>query len=408
MNYLNIESCNTDSNLLVVNCGTSSLKLSMFCQGNDGLHRLLDAHLKNLHSANPTLVIDSIEGQKEIKVDPHIDIASGISIILKTRTEEYGASLKSIRAIGHRFVHGGPFYRESTRINRKVLVELEKLSSLAPLHNDACLEGITACLDYFGEEIPEYVVFDTEFFKNMPAVASLYAIPKYIEEKYSIRRYGFHGISHAVLWQAYVNHTKKEKAKIITMHLGQGCSMSAIKSGEPIDTSMGFTPAEGLVMGTRAGNIDAAAIEYLCLHGQMTPSDVMKVLNFHSGLLGVSEISSDMTELLKTSNNERVSLSVDMFCYRIVKYLGAYMAALNGVDAIIFSGGIGENCSAVREKVLEAMSWSGLAFDAAANHEAVNLSLGEMKQISKPTSSIEVYVIVTDENAYIAQRIAPS
>lgn len=360
-------------NILAVNSGSSSLKVSLF-QGE----RLLDARVAtNLRS-----------------------VEEGLRFIFDA------LKLKEIQAIGHRIVYGGSRYTDSVRIDATFLKEFSGLSELDPLHNAPCLAGIQGCLSYFGADILQVGVFDTTFYRDLPSRASHYAIPQEIAKKYAIRRYGFHGISHAFLWNAYVQEKGDPNARIITMHLGSGCSMTAIQGGKPLDTSMGFTPAEGLVMATRAGDIDASLVEYLGRREGKSASEIMELLNRHSGLLGVSGVSADMSVLLSIcKTNESARLAIELFCYRVIKYLGAYIAALEGVDAFIFSAGIGENSPEIRERIVSGMEWFGVKLDAATNKGAVHLSPGAVHKISAAESTVEVYVIGTDENAFIAKEV---
>lgn len=400
------ESRNKSSLILVLNCGSSSIKFSLFEYDQKQLYRLLDGNFKNLHT-QPLLEILSSKGKQEEALPNPIEIQEGLKQILNVLSSQWGCPLSSLSGIGHRFVHGGDKYSSAIRVNRAILTQLQQLSDLAPLHNEACLLGIQACLD-IDDQVPQIVVFDTTFHRTLPPVASHYAIPSDIASKYSIKRYGFHGISHCFLWKAFESHCKEssKNAKIITLHLGNGCSMTAIAGGVSVETSMGFTPSEGLVMATRAGDIDAAVIEFLCIHGHKTVDEVMKILNFESGLQGVSSLSSDMKTLLDVyQNNGAARLAVDLFCYRILKYLGAYIAVLGGVDAVIFSGGIGENSPIIREKILSKMGWMGWQADKQLNEKAVKLAPGMVKEISATSSTIPIYVIATDENFLIAEEV---
>lgn len=307
---------------------------------------------------------------------------------------------KEIAAIGHRYVHGGPDFIKSILINDLVIEKLKKTLDLAPLHNESCLKGIEQCKALFGN-VPQCVVFDTAFHSTLPEEAALYAIPLDLTRKYHIRRYGFHGISHASLWELYKKN--RGEGKIITLHLGNGCSISAIDNGVPKETSMGFTPAEGLIMGTRAGNIDAGVIEFLSRKENKSASEILKILNFESGLLGVSSLSSDMRKLLE-SQEPSAKLAIDMFCHRVLMYIGAYQAVLGGVDALVFSGGIGENSPVIREKIVQAFEQQGIYLDKEKNESAVKAQPGSFKEISKEDSKIRVFVAGTDENRYIARE----
>lgn len=393
--------------ILTLNCGSSSIRVSLFDNDNGTYIRLLDAHLKGINSEQFKLDLISSEGKESTAITKSIGISDGLKVIFDDITRKFDFTFSSLQGIGHRFVHGGGRYLSTTRIDPTVVTDLEKLSYLAPLHNDACLLGIKECLA-LGGSIPQVAVFDTAFHHSLPAVAANYAIPNDLALKYQIKRYGFHGIANAFLWSTYVENIRKDacKAKIITLHLGNGCSMTAIQDGLSVDTSMGFTPAEGLIMATRAGDIDAAIVEFLCLHDKKKPSEVMEQLNSQSGLLGISGASSDMETLLALSlENEKARLAVDMFCYRIVKYLGAYIAILGGADALIFSGGIGENSPTIRDQIITKMEWFGLKIDREVNQQTIGLPVGAMQKISSPASKIPCYLIASDENIFIAKEV---
>lgn len=396
-----------DKLILTVNCGSSSIKVSLFAYDNEVYYRLLDANLKGLNTDKNLLEISSSKGKEIFPSSIPLSVNEGFKFIFHTIDEKFNFSFTSLMGIGHRFVHGGNQYCSSVCIDSKIIEELEKLVELAPLHNEACLSGIKECFN-LNKTVPQVAVFDTAFHHSLPEVAANYAIPSNMCLKYQIKRYGFHGISHAFLWNTYKEYRGENSpnSKIITLHLGNGCSITAISNGIAIDTSMGFTPAEGLIMATRAGDIDAAVIEFICQHDKKTPSEVMEILNFHSGLVGISGISSKLETLLEFyQKNEKAKLAVDMFCYRIIKYLGAYIAILGGVDAIIFSGGIGENSPQIREEIMSKMDWHGLKLDKKANQQAVQLYPGNVEKISAIDSAAALYVIATDENFFIAQEV---
>lgn len=395
-----------NNHILVVNCGSSSIKVSLFEYNQEDNYRLLDANLKGINSDKSILDIASSNGE-EIFPAYSLDVKGGLKFIFDTIIQKCDFSFASLKGIGHRFVHGGNQYRSSVSINSKVIAELEKLSELAPIHNAACLLGIKECfkLDQF---VPQIAVFDTAFHQTLPAVAANYAIPSHIISKYQIKRYGFHGISHAFLWDKYKEYKGEScaQSKIITLHLGNGCSMTAISEGKSIDTTMGFTPAEGLIMATRAGDIDAAIVEFLCTHDKKTVNEVMEMLNFHSGLIGISGISSNLEKLVNLYHeNEKAKLAVDLFCYRIVKYLGAYIAVLGGTEAIIFSGGIGENSPFIRKQIISKMDWYGVKLDEKANQQTIRLNSGNIQKISHSNSTAALYVIASDENLFIAKEV---
>jgi acetate kinase len=393
--------------ILTINCGSSSIKVSLFDNDNGINNRLLDAHLKGTNSEQVKLEVFSSRGKESTVLTKNIGIAERLHFIFGVITRKFDFIFSSLQGIGHRFVHGGSRYLSSTRVDPTVITDLEKLSYLAPLHNDACLLGIKECLA-LGGSIPQVAVFDTAFHHSLPPVAANYAIPSDIALKYQIKRYGFHGIVNAFLWSTYAENIRNDtqNAKIITLHLGNGCSMTAIQNGFSVDTSMGFTPAEGLIMATRAGDIDAAVVEFLCLHDKKEPNEIMEQLNFQSGLLGLSGTSCDMETLLALSpENEKARFAVEMFCYRTVKYLGAYIAILGGADAIIFSGGIGENSPTIRDQIIYKMAWYGLKIDSEANQRAIGLPVGTVQKISASASKMACYVIASDENIFIAKEV---
>lgn len=385
--------------IAVINSGSSSIKLTLFDFKSS--ERLIDVHLKGINTPPGKLEITSSKGTDEIKINNPIDIPAALELIFETLFQKFGFTISSLAGIGHRFVNGGHQFQSTHLLDKTVLKELQKLSELAPLHNEACFLGIKTCYD-LDSSIPQVIVFDTSFHRTIPPVASNYALPQEIAKKYNIKRYGFHGISHHFLWKIYKEH-HSENSKIITMHLGNGCSMTAIKEGSSIDTSMGFTPTEGLIMGTRCGDIDPAVMEFLYTHAKKKPAEIMDLYNFQSGLLGISELSSDMEKLLK-ANTENAKLAVEMFCYRILKYLGAYITVLKGIDAIIFSGGIGENAPAIREMIIQQMDWFGLKIDPSANRQAIQPAPGAIHKISAHDSSVALYVIGTDENLMIFEE----
>lgn len=318
--------------------------------------------------------------------------------------EELTALLPNVPlgAIGHRVVHGGTFYKKGTLITKQVLQNLKKLKPLAPLHNGQALEVIDLLYSHYGSKIPQVAVFDTAFFANMPCHSRYYGISKELSDTHGIIRFGFHGISHSYLWKKYLSQTGKDDAKIITLHLGAGCSASAIAKGAPIDTSMGFTPNEGLVMATRCGNIDPQVVEYLSQKEHKPQSEILELLNNQSGLFGLSGISADMQTLVPLYEKvESAKIAIDMFCYRVLSYIGAYTAGLGGIDAIVFSAGIGENSSVIRKMIIDKMRWYGIELDISLNTQAQS----GIRKISHEKSTVEVYIIPTDETHQIASEV---
>lgn len=373
------------------------------------LERVLDAQCKNIHASAPQIeIVVTQEKKTHIKHFRKGEIDKIFLLLMKEIEKLIDPHLFSIIGVGHRFIHGGDKYTSSMIITPSSLKELEKLKDLAPLHNPDCLTLIKASQKYFLSKARQIAIFDTAFHSTLPSYASQYAIPRSLASKYHIRRYGFHGISHAYLADKYFECTKKKKrsSKLITLHLGNGCSATAILDGLSIDTSMGFSPAEGLIMGTRAGDLDFTLIEFLCKKQHKSVSQITHMLNFESGLEGISEKTADVKELLQNyEKNPHCRLAIDMFCYRLIKYIGAFAAILNGVDAIIFSGGIGENAPLVRQMICLKLKWLGLKIAARKNNSVFDLNPGSIQKISAPSSSIELYVISTDENLFIAQEV---
>jgi len=307
--------------------------------------------------------------------------------------------------VGHRVVHGGERFTRSVRIDDAVLQGIEDTIELAPLHNPANLRGIRAAGAVLGAGVPQVAVFDTAFHQTLPAHAYLYAIPYQLYRRYKVRRYGFHGTSHRYVahrWRQLTG-TPRERTNLVTLHLGNGCSACAIRAGDSVDTSMGFTPLEGLVMGTRSGDVDPTVLDYLAGKEGLSTSEAEALLNKQSGLLGVSGLTHDMRELLaeaRENQDRRALLAIDLFCYRARKYIGAYLAAMGGADAIVFAGGIGENAPEVRARICEGLGWLGLAVDPARN---AALAGGREGPMHADGSRLGAWVIPTDEELLIAR-----
>jgi len=307
-------------------------------------------------------------------------------------------------AVGHRVVQGGGRFTEAVLVDDEVVAAIEALGELAPLHNPAAASGMRAARGALGPAVPMVAVFDTAFFRTLPARAHTYALPHALAERHGLRRYGFHGTSHRYVTERYgeITSTPADRVTIITLHLGNGCSASAIQGGAAVDTSMGFTPLEGLVMGTRSGDLDPALLEFLARKEGLSPGQVLALLNTASGLLGLSGLSHDMRTLLEAAGRpegERARLAIEVFCYRARKYTGAYLAALGGADAVVFTGGIGERAPAIRAQICAGLEWCGLRLDPARNGAAV----GCEARISAEGSGIHAYVIPTDEELLIAR-----
>jgi acetate kinase len=309
-----------------------------------------------------------------------------------------------VHAVGHRIVHGGERFSESTTITDEVLKGIEECSDLAPLHNPENIKGILATRKLLGDSTPQVAVFDTAFHHSLPEHAYLYAIPNELYERHRIRRYGFHGTSHRYVVDQYrvLRRLTREQTNVITLHLGNGCSAAAIRNGYSVDTSMGMTPLEGLVMGTRSGDLDPAVVSLIAAKENLSLREVESLLNTKSGLLGVSGLSSDMRDLLAKvaeQGDRRSRLAVEIFCYRARKYIGAYLAAMDGADAVIFTGGIGENSAEIRAKICAGLEWAGLVIDAEKNRKMVGIE----GQISGDDSRLGAYAIPTDEELLIAR-----
>jgi acetate kinase len=336
------------------------------------------------------------------------DIAAAIDWILKwLASDDSGtdiSSLADIQAVGHRVVHGGERFTHSVLIDDSVLKQLEEQIELAPLHMPYNLAGIRAVRDSLGA-VPQAAVFDTAFHSTLPETSYLYAIPYSLYRRHKIRRYGFHGTSHRYVAYRYRKLTGKtrEDTHLVTLHLGNGCSACAIRGGDSVDTSMGFTPLEGLVMGTRAGDVDPAVLDYISVKEGLDLRGVENLLNKQSGLLGISGLTNDMRELLEEAEehyDRRARLAIGIFCYRLKKYIGAYLAALGGAHALVFTGGVGQNASAIRALALEGLDWMGLELDESANAATTG---GKAGRISKDGSRLEAWVIPTDEELLIAR-----
>ena len=390
--------------ILVLNCGSSTLKFQLIeVEKSERPQRKLARGIIDRIGGNGTfrfIVGDSTPVEKPVAVRSH-EKAVGLVISWIQSIPQLG----NPAAAGHRVVHGGEKFAASVAIDEAVLGDLEALCDLAPLHNPAATSGIRAARKILGSTTPMVAVFDTSFHRGIPEYAANYAIPYELSRKHGIRRYGFHGLAHEYDIARYAEQTGKRVAEInaVVMHLGNGCSASAIRNGRSVDTSMGFTPLEGLMMGTRSGDLDPALVSYLARKENVDAAEVESWLNNRSGLLGVSGLSSDMRELAAAYNeNPRARLAVDLFCYRARKYIGAYLAALSGAETVIFSGGIGENSALVRRLICGGMEWLGLRLDVAAN-EAV---IGREARISTTDSRLEIYVIHTDEEAIIARETA--
>jgi len=357
--------------ILTINAGSSSLRLSLFAQTDNGLERLAEHRYDGIDASNQSLLVDFIAS------------VDGAEIVL----------------VVHRVVHGGARLTEPCLLNAVVENEIEQLIPLAPLHNSIALAWIRHVRQLLGERVSQVAVFDTAFYRNLPEVAATYALPRELCQQHDIRRYGFHGIAHQAMWQRWreIRPEIKGGGRVISVQLGSGCSITAIDSGIPVDTSMGFSPLEGLVMATRSGDLDPTVMAYLQREAGLSVDEIEQILNKQSGLLGISGDSGDMRVLLN-SNTPEAELAVDIYCYRVRKYIGAYLAVLGGVDAILFGGGVGENSAQVREKILRGMEWLGVELDPLLN----DASKGKEVCVSTENSQSEVWVVPVDEAQMMA------
>jgi acetate kinase len=401
-------------NILVLNCGSSSLKFQIIETDLDIIDKNADQQkAKGLveRIGSQALVTLQSPGKPALKQalalrDHRAALDHVIRWIISSEAQIPGIrSLADIHAVGHRVVHGAEKFTKSVIIDENVIRGVEDCIDLAPLHNPANLKGIRAAIDLLGPGVPQVAVFDTSFHSTMPETAYLYAIPYQLYRRHKIRRYGFHGTSHRYVAFRYRQLTGKdlENTNIITLHLGNGCSACAIKRGISVDTSMGLTPLEGLVMGTRSGDIDPSVIEYLSHKEGMSLVEIDALLNKQSGLLGLSGLTNDMRDLLaeeQEHNDRRAKLAVDIFCLRVKKYIGAYLAEMSGADAIVFTGGIGENSPPVRQRICRELEWLGIEIDEEVNAQFFGGKEGEM---GKPGSRVKLFVIPTNEELLIAR-----
>ena len=388
--------------ILVVNCGSSSLKYQLIDM--DGEKMLAKGLCERIgvdgHFEGKTP--DGRKTENNNILNNHTEAFMEVKKALTEGETKVIDSLDEIDAIGHRIVQGGALFNDSVLVTEEVKKGIESLIDLAPLHNAAHLQGINACQEVFGMDKPEVVVFDNAFHSTMPPKAFIFPVPYEYYEKYKVRRYGFHGTSHRYVSKrlAEIWGTSLEGKKVIVAHIGNGSSLSAIKDGKVIDTTMGITPLDGFIMGSRCGGVDPSAITYIQAKEGLTPAETDQMMNKKSGLLGISGVSSDMRDVEKAAadGNERAQLALDILEYQVTKYMGAFVAALGGVDAICFTAGVGENSPSLRQAVCENLSFLGIEIDADRNRIR-----GEELKISTENSKIEVYVIPTNEELMIAR-----
>ena len=388
--------------VLVINCGSSSLKYQLIDMQNESV---LAKGLVERIGIEGSVLTQKVEGRDKYVIEqPMKDHKDAIKLVLAAlvdKTNGVIASMDEISAVGHRVVHGGEKYAQSVIIDDEVMKSLEDCVKLAPLHNPPNIIGINACKELM-PETPMVAVFDTAFHQTMPEEAYIYALPYEYYENYGIRRYGFHGTSHKYVSAKAAEAMGKDikDLKIITCHLGNGSSVTAIKNGISVDTSMGFTPLEGLAMGTRCGNLDPAIVSFLCKELNITVEEVENILNKKSGVLGISGVSSDFRDIENAAaeGNKRAELALTLFNYRVKQYIGSYAAAMGGVDCIVFTAGLGENSPETREAVCDGLEFLGVDFDAAKNKVR-----GKLTEISTESSKVKVYTIPTDEEMMIAK-----
>lgn len=389
--------------LLVINAGSSSLKYQLYDMTDESV---LAKGLVERIGMDSSILTHKPTGKQEVtEVSEILEHTTAIRKVLGMLTHtEHGviSSIDEIQAVGHRVVHGGEYFKASALVDEQAKIEIRRLFDLAPLHNPASMMGINAA-EANMPNVPQVVVFDTAFHQTMPEKSYLYAIPRVLYNKYKVRRYGAHGTSHEYVSQAAAEYLNRpiEDLKIITCHIGNGASITAVQGGKSMDTSMGMTPLEGLMMGTRSGDLDPAIVPYVINKEELTVNEVNSMLNKHSGLLAISGISSDMREITEgmDKGEPNSTLAFEMYEYRLRKYIGSYAAALNGVDVIVFTAGVGENSVVLRQRVLEQLTYLGVELDEELN----KIRSGDPRHISTPQSKVEVLVIPTNEELVIAR-----
>ena len=390
--------------VLVINAGSSSLKFQLIDMNGEVVIAKGTCGRVGAEMGEFDIKTEKGKFEKEVAMPDHTAAFQVVKEALTSGETKVIDSLDEISAIGHRVVQGGSLFKESTLVTDEVIEGIKSLCDLAPLHNPAHIQGINACIDVFGKDVPEVVVFDNAFHSTMPEEAYMFGIPYEYYEKYQIRRYGFHGTSHRYVSAECAKIMGKDikDLKIITCHLGNGSSITAVKGGKVIDTSMGLTPLDGFIMGTRSGNLDPSVVTFLQEKEGWTPAETSNILNKKSGVFGISGKYSDDRDILKAAaeGDERAELAKKMLWYQIRKYIGQYIAAMQGVDAIVFTGGIGENSQPLRQNICESFGYIGVTFNAEENAKAIR---GKGGELSGPDSKIKVYVIPTNEELMIAR-----
>ena len=400
-------------NVLVLNSGSSSLKFQLIATDPDRIQhdadeRLCRGEVERI-GGEAIITVQARNGPRQKFTASLADIPAELDYLVRWIASDQSGikevqTLADVGAVGHRVVHGGEMFTESVIVTDEVLKKIEDCIDLAPLHNPNNIKCIVAARQIFGPKLPQVAVFDTAFHQSIPEQAYLYAVPYHLYRRHHIRRYGFHGTSHRYVAYRYrvLRKLTREQTHVITLHLGNGCSAAAIHGGSSVDTSMGMTPLEGLVMGTRSGDIDPAIVDLIATKEGLSIHQVEALLNTQSGLLGISGLTNDMRVLqqeLQEHDDRRVRLAIEVFCYRARKYIGAFLACMGGADAIVFTGGIGENSAEVRARICAGLEWAGLKLDESKNQQMV----GVEGQISGNDSSLHAYVIPTDEELLIAR-----
>jgi len=400
-------------NVLVLNAGSSTLKFQLIATDLDRIKQNADERLCRGQvegiGKEAIITVQVRNGPRQKLTASLADISATLEYLVRWIASDRSGITEvqtsaDIHAAGHRVVHGGERFTESVVITDEVLKGIEDCIDLAPLHNPNNIKGIRTVQRILGQKVPQVAVFDTAFHHSIPEHAYLYAVPYHLYRRYQIRRYGFHGTSHRYVAYRYrvLRRLNREQTHVITLHLGNGCSAAAIRGGCSVDTSMGMTPLEGLVMGTRSGDIDPAMVNLIAAKEGLSPHEVDALLNTQSGLLGISGLTNDMRVLqeeLKEHDDRRVRLAIEVFCYRARKYIGAFLACMGGADGLVFTGGIGENSPHVRSRICEGFEWAGLTLDEKKNQQMV----GQEGPISSDNTRLHAYVIPTDEELVIAR-----
>jgi acetate kinase len=400
-------------NVLVLNSGSSSLKFQLIATDMDRIAKNADQRLLRGEVARiggeAIITLRKADAAQQTLTAPIRDVSAALDFVLRWIVSDKSGLEQvhgpgDVHAVGHRVVHGGERFTESAVITDEVLKGIEDCIELAPLHNPNNIKGILAARSLFGTGTPQVAVFDTAFHHTLPEHAYLYAIPYHLYRRHRIRRYGFHGTSHRYVAYRFrvLRNVTREQTHVITFHLGNGCSAAAIRNGHPVDTSMGMTPLEGLVMGTRSGDLDPAIVNLISAKEGLSAHEVEALLNTQSGLLGISGLTNDMRVLqaeLKEHDDRRARVAIEVFCYRARKYVGAFLAAMGGADGIVFTGGIGENSPEIRSQICAGLEWAGLTIDPERNRKMV----GKEGIISSEGSRLAAYAIPTDEELLIAR-----